>query len=455
MTLCPILAAHVAKASFDALPPVAAEAARRALVDTLAVAWGARGASGVAAGMAVASSAHQPATSTLWQTGTKSSPRAAAFANSVAAAALDFDSIHPGAAIHPDIVCVPVALSVGEMIGASGKDLLAAIAMGSDLICRLALSTRANSGWFYTSVYGPIVSAAITAKLLGASPETIADAMGLGYMNAAGTYQPVAERSPSKRALAAFAVDSGVLCGQLAVAGLSGPREWLDGPFGLYALYEKGDSFHVTHELGSVYRNAETNIKAYPSCQANHAPIDALLSLKSEMRVSKEDAESIEVVLSPYMNRLVGAPYEPGTNPQVAAQFSVQYSLACAMLYDRVGIAEISAAADGDPEVRSWAARVRVTVDQENRNNYCPATVKVKLRDGTELSRTASVLRGSVEAPLTDEQLKGKMAECLDAGGYEARPDRVEQVFDEIGRVDEAPEIGAWMTKVVRLVNTP
>lgn len=83
-------------------------------------------------------------TSTLWITGEKASGRAAAFCNSVAASAVDFDSVHIGAAVHPDIVNVPISLAIGESTRRSDKDALTAITLASDLLCRLALSSRAN-----------------------------------------------------------------------------------------------------------------------------------------------------------------------------------------------------------------------------------------------------------------------------------------------------------------------
>ncbi|MCI3953827.1 MAG: MmgE/PrpD family protein, partial [Burkholderiales bacterium] len=178
MAISTDIARHIARTSYEALPEAAILAAKRSIVDTLAVAWGARGA---ASPFSDAAAQDDAATaSTIWISGKKMSARAAAFVNSVAASALDFDSIHIGGAIHPDIVSVPVALAMSESADVSGKDALAAVALGSDLLCRFALSTRANSGWFYTSVYGAIVSAGMTAKLLGGSAHQIEGACGLG-----------------------------------------------------------------------------------------------------------------------------------------------------------------------------------------------------------------------------------------------------------------------------------
>jgi 2-methylcitrate dehydratase PrpD len=452
MTIERILAQHVAEVTFEALPPESVAAAKRSLVDTIAVAWGAARTPGMKEVERAALGDTGGGPSTVWHTRTRTSVRSAVFVNSVAAAALDYDGIYPAAAIHADIVAVPVALALGESLSASGRDVLCAIAVGGDLMCRLARATRANSGWFYTSIYGAIASAAMTARLLKPRPEVVAHAMGLGYMNSSGTYQPVAERSLSKRALAAFAAESGVLCGQLAAEGYFGPLEWLSGRYGLHALYEAGDTAAITEDLGKVYENAQISVKPYPSCQCNHAAIDALLALRAEHGLHAGNVAGIEAVISPYMSRLVGAPYAPGATPQVAAQFSIQYSLARALLDGGLCIAGIGEAAACDPKAAELASRVRVTVDPENQANYCPATVRVTLQDGTVLAREAKALRGSVDAPLTNDELVAKVSDCLTAGGYSGADANVERIVEALTNVDNEPTLAGFMARVAGML---
>lgn len=445
MAIATDIARHIACNSYETLPAAAIRAAKRSIVDTMAVAWGARGTADPRPFSDAATRNDAARISTIWISGAKSSARTAAFINSVASSTLDFDSVHIGGAVHPDIVSVPVALALSEATGVSGKVAVAAVALGCDLMCRFALSTRANSGWFYTSVYGSIVSAAITAKLLGGTADQIESACGLGFLRSSGTYQPVTERSSSKRALAALAVDAGILCGYLGMHGISGPRDWLEGRFGLQQMYERGDPSAVVEGLGCEYRNAEISIKPYPSCQANHAPVDAILALRRKTGVTADQVAWIEVVVSPYMNRLVGASYVPDDNPQVAAQFSVQYSLACALSRGRLGIEDIRERSATDPELVELASRVRVTVDERNSNNYCPATVRVILKDGSVFSETSVSLRGGAEHPLTDDELLGKLASCLEAGGYGADEQLPERVWKSVMDLDEERNVGIWM----------
>lgn len=447
-----LLAQHVAEATFNGLSPAAIASAKRSLIDTVVVALGARGAHGITESMHACATDQEQGASSIWHTGQGTSARSAAFVNSIAAAALDFDSIYPFAAVHPDIVVVPVAVALSESRSLSGEDLLCAIAVGGDLMCRLANGTTKNSGWFYTSVYGAITAAALTARLLNPSERSVAHAMGLGFLNASGTYQPVIERSLSKRALAAFSVDSGVLCGRMAAEGFAGPNDWLTGKHGIDGQYEACDITKISNDIGRVFENAQISVKPYPSCQCNHAALDSLLALRATHGLTKENVAEIEVFVSPYMNRLVGAPYSPGLIPQVAAQFSIQYSLARALFDGRLGIAEISDSAARDPQVISFVSRIRVTVAPDNQQNYCPATVRIRKVDGTLVEHTSTTLRGSADAPLDSAELATKVKDCLDAGGYGTTEAGAGEIVDMFMHIDRAENVNSVMKKLLNLL---
>lgn len=453
MTLSEVLARHVSAATFNELPRKAVDAAKRSLIDTLGVALAARGAPGTGEALALAKRESAAEVSTIWSTGTRTSPRLAAFINSVYAGALDYDSLHPATATHPDIVIVPVVLAVGESEKVTGKNALTAIVIGDDLLCRMASSTRANSGWFYTSLHGGIVSAAVTAKLLKARESGIADAMGLAFVNGAATQQPIAERNLSKRALAAFSAASGVFCGCLAAEGFKGPREIFEGGFGLYRMYEDGDATAVTKMLGQRFENVNIAVKPYPSCQGNHAAIDGLLKLQAEHQLKPSDVAQIQVRVSPYTHRLVGARFDPTDNPQVAAQFSMQYSIACAMLRGQFGIGEIQEDVVLDPEIGRLARRIIVNQDPQNGNNYVPVELLIRTTDGRLLTTKVETLRGSAEAPFSAEELREKFLGCLEASGRYLTNGEADSFMERIERLEQETDLCSLLAEIARLVS--
>lgn len=449
MTISQTLADFIFQTNYGDLPDVAIHAAKRSLVDTLAVSIAAHAAPGVREVLELAIGEGGRAASSIWTSEQRVPPRAAAFANSFIASALDFDSLHSMAVVHADIVIVPAAVAVAEDRGASGKDLLTAIAVGDDVLCRLGRSTQLNSGWFYTSVYGPIASAAVTAKLLGAEASRIAAAMGLASMSAGGTQQPAVERSMGKRMQGALAAAAGVSAGYLARSGMDGPREIIEGPFGLYAMHERGDAAAITQDLGVQFENSRISFKLYPSCQCNHAAIEGMLRLRQQHALSDENVRAVEVAVSPYMQRLVGAPFNPEGNPQVAAQFSLQYSIASVLRFGRLGVKEICADAVLDPRIAALVRRISVVVDPENRNNYAPVRLKVIRTDDKVIEHQVKTYRGSEELPLTDADLKEKLAMCIEAAGASHARAKADAVFDALINIEASRNVAAFFTNVL------
>ncbi|MBI3067985.1 MAG: MmgE/PrpD family protein [Betaproteobacteria bacterium] len=449
MTITDILAEFASGTSYRDVPEVALKTARRSLLDTIAVAIGAHGACGAREATDLAVEEGGNAASSLWAADRKVPPRTAVFVNSLMASALDFDSLHPDAVVHADLVTVPTAVAIAEARGASGQDLLAAIAIGDDLLCRLGRSTTLNSGWFYTSVYGPIAGAAVTAKLLGGSASRIAGAMGLGFLSSSGTQQTAVERSIGKRMHAAFAASAGALAGYLGARGLKGPREALEGRFGLYALYEKGRPEEITKDLGRHFENTNMAFKLYPSCQCNHAAIEGMLQLKREFDLEPGNVESVEVFVSAYMHRLVGAPFVPGDNPQVAAQFSIQYSIAGVLLFGGLGVREIGDSAVLDPRIRDIVSRVGVAVDGSNTGNYAPVRLKVVKGGGEVIERSVKTYRGNTDHPLSDADMKDKLAMCLEGAGLSVRARQIDSFFDAVMNVDQEPSVTAFVPSIL------
>ncbi len=120
---------------------------------------------------------------TVWASGGRTAPASdAAFANGTLAHGMDFDDTHTSATLHPGVVIVPTALAVGEREGVSGRDVIAAVAIGYEILARLGRaypSKFQHRGFHATSVLGIISATAITARLSGLDLETSVHATGI------------------------------------------------------------------------------------------------------------------------------------------------------------------------------------------------------------------------------------------------------------------------------------
>ena len=99
----------------------------------------------------------------------------AALLNGALGHSLDFDDTHADSSLHPSAPVVPAAFAVGEMAGASGRDVLTAIVAGYEVCCRLGNALDPTShyarGFHPTATAGTYGAAAAAAKLFGLSKD--------------------------------------------------------------------------------------------------------------------------------------------------------------------------------------------------------------------------------------------------------------------------------------------
>src|SRR5579863_6535348 len=120
-------------------------------------------------------------------------PAGAAFLNGALAHSLDFDDTHAAGSLHPGAPVIPAALAAGEMAGASGADVLAAIIAGYEVTCRVALALPAGEhydrGFHPTATCVAFGAAAAAARVFGLDADGVAGAMGTVLSQAAGSLQ--------------------------------------------------------------------------------------------------------------------------------------------------------------------------------------------------------------------------------------------------------------------------
>ena len=448
------LAQHVIATRWEDIPPAAVQSSRRLALDTLAVAWAGAAAPGVREAHDLLAEEGGRPESTVWAYGGKLPARTAAFINSAAAAALDYDGMRATerGSVHADSVVLPAALAVAEREHASGRDFLAALVLGNDVVTRLgAASALPHKGWYHTAIYGIYGAAAAAARLLKLDADATQHAFGIALSQTAATQLPNISHSLTKRFSSSFAAHAGVFSALLAARGITAPREAFEGKFGFYALYQPGDPAVLFADLGKTYPHVETAIKKYPSCACNHTAIDAAVHLVGAHDIAPADVAAVEVIISPYVDRLVGAPFVPGANPQVAAQFSVQYSVACAILRRRLSVADIEDDAVCEPAVGALARSVKVTVD-DARGNSRGATVRITSRRHGLLEKHVEHIPGSAASPLAAADLDRKFRECTQAGEFALGSARTAALVARIETIESVADMARCFEGIMKNV---
>lgn len=436
------IAHHAATTPYSAIPYDAIAAAKFFMLDTLAVAWAGSSAPGCceAYGLFVDEGGRKDATA--WAYGERLPLQAAAFINGMSSSALDYDALGRDSPVHVSVTVLPAALAVAERERASGRDFLAALIVGSDIMCRMgAAASHPHKGWSYTSVLGSFGAAAAASRLLQLDTVQTRHALGIAFLQSSGTQQFNIEPSLSKRMLSAFGARAGVYAALLAQRSLTAPSEVMEGKFGLYQLYQSGDPARLVEALGTRFDSVDLSIKKYPSCGCNHTAIEGTLQLVREHDLKPDDVQSIEVTVTPYIDRIVGGVYDPSGDAQVAAQFNIRYSIACALVRRKLGLAEIETPAARDPAILKHIDKISVKVNSALTSERGPVRVTTRTKAHGEVSCYVEHVPGSKEAPLSQEEVNQKARECFALGVRPLNTRQIETLTARISTIENIDDV--------------
>ncbi len=277
MDLIYSLADHVVKTSFEALPEEVVEKTKLFALDSLGLAIAGSRAPGVPQVAGLMAELGGKPESTVYYFGHRLTAMDAAMVNSMMIHALDFDDANEEAVLHPSCIQVPVAFAIAEQCHPiHGRDLITAMALGTDISCRLGLGLRSGTGFVRTGICGIYGAVATAAKLRNCTKDQIVNAMGIAFSQSAGNLQAVLDGALVKRMQPGFMARNGIFSVILAERGISGPEATMEGKYGFLELYKRGeiDRERITKDLGKVYEGGNVSAKPYPSGRFTHGPAE-------------------------------------------------------------------------------------------------------------------------------------------------------------------------------------
>lgn len=418
--------------TFEALPAPVVERARLAILDTLAAMVAGVSGEGVAGLSALYADWGGKPEATAISTGLKLPMGHAALLNGVAARAWDLDDVHEQNTCHINANIVPAVLAVAEARGGfDGKELIAAVAVGSEMVCRLSSAPRisfsetGSSMSYQCGFYGAALAA---ARLLGLSKEQTRHALGIAHARVAGNQQGYLAGAMTVRLMQGVAAEGGVLSALMAERGLTGSAEILEGRFGYYPVYHRGkyDRAALVDGLGGdLWLMLEPSIKPpYPCCKYTHGPIEATVEAVRFLDVEPEDIESIKVrVTNREVHDLVCQSRERKWSPQslTDAQFSLPFTVAHAAANRQVGLDTFQPAGLADARARALLPRVEAILDLEAQGEGrgvfpMPGVVTVKDRAGRIAERRVEFVKGHPKNPMSYDDVAGKFRLCASLG---------------------------------------
>jgi 2-methylcitrate dehydratase len=416
------LAEYACSLSYEDLSAEVGHEVKRRVIDSFGCALGAWNEEPCVIARKVASDFSATNGATIIGTGHQAPPDWAAFATGCCIRYFDYnDTYLSKEPAHPSDN-IAAALAVAESVGATGRELITAIALAYEVQCRFcdAASIRAR-GWDHPT-YGAFSTALAAARLMKLDPERTRHAVNIAGVNCAAFRQArVGELSHWKGVAFANAARHGVYAALLARAGMTGPAPIFEGQMGFekelgVSLGDVGEVFvkrpnEKNVNEGTAAMILKTSIKYWPAEYHSQSAIEAALFLRAQIgdpaqiqsvRIESHDA-SVDIIGS--------EPEKWKPETRETADHSLPYITAIALIDGEVTEKQFQPDRFTDPGIWKFLENVTVQRHEELTSLYAKAVaniVHVTLQDGRVLTKRVDYPLGNALNPLSDEQLEGK-----------------------------------------------
>lgn len=339
--------------------------------------------------------------------------------------------------VTPEVV--PPALAMAEGRGATGEDLLTALAIGMEVTVRIARAIDypafRRRGWHSPGVIGGFGGAAATGRILGLDAERLRWAFGLAGSQASGTFAQWG--TPTVKFHQAQAAVSGLIAATLASEGFRSAEEILTHPDGgIFTTYADGaDPDAVVADLGNQWELERISMRLWPTASLIQAVISGVFDLVQEHDLRPADVARMTIGLAESTYRMHG---EMGWEDSFRALLSARYC-AAVVLHDReCWLEQFEPERLRDPAVGKFAAeQIRVSVDESVPSTG--AVVAAELTDGRRLALRRDVPKGDADDPLTTDEVVAKFRRAAQGVIPEGDAERILELLlaiDQLPRLD-------------------
>jgi 2-methylcitrate dehydratase PrpD len=398
--------------------------AQRTLLNWVGCAIGASRHAAVEAALAALDELEPAAQATLLGRSERVDMASAALLNGISSHTFDFDDTHLKTIIHPGGPVASAALALAEQSGASGRQFLDAIVLGADVACRVGNAIypdHYDRGWHITGSTGMLGAAAACARVLGLDAQRTAMALGIAAS------QPVGVREQFGSMTKAFhvgaAARAGLTSALLAKHGYTASIRALEAPRGLLSTYsDKCDWSEVGDALGERFEIAFNSYKPFACGVVIHPCIDGCVQLRNAHSLRADHIERIELKVHPLVLELTGK-----RSPKIGLEgkFSVYHACAAGIIFGAAGEGEFSDAVVARPDVVALRERVQASADPSI--GEASADVTIACNDGRRLHLFVEHAVGSVQRPMSDDDLRRKFHGLVDPVLGAARAESVIQ----------------------------
>ena len=446
-----IIAAHLARVSYDDLPPPVIAATKAAILDTLGCLLAGTGTGEANAVAALVAERAGRASSTIFGRALKVPAESAVLANAAAIHQYDFDDTHDIAVCHPTSASLIPALALAEQFGGvTGKDLIAAVALANDVTSRVALAINGcltDYVWFRAPVVGAFGATAAACRVLRATAEQHANAFGLMLPMIGGTLSSLQHGGSNVRAIRdGLAYRNAVLAAELALRGVRGDRRVMEGPFGFYNAFFRGeyDRDKLIGGLGERYETANVSLKPWPAIRHLHRTLSCVADIMAKEKLRFDDVKHVNVHVG-RINLDRCRPVALGAIPALRMDLlgNLPFAVGAFILHRGIPLAVYRDTHLADQVIREGMPKVSWVQDAQMDGPWTfePALVEVTARSGETYQRERSVARGHPSDPMSTAEREAKFRDCAAAAARPLDEKRSAQVIAAVDALENLSDV--------------
>jgi 2-methylcitrate dehydratase PrpD len=351
----------------------------------------------------------------------------------------DIEPHHVGGILHAPAVAVPTSLAVAEKEGATGARFLEAMLLGVEVTCRVSYAINPtalyNRGFHPSAICGAFGAAAAAGHLFRLSVPKFGIALGLAMQQACGLLAWASDHTENSRPFnPGLAARNGTTAAYLASQGFGGPPDPFEGKYDVFTAFSgERHPEALLADWGKHFYLPEFAYKRYSSCSFTHPGLDALRELARRHQLQPADVQ--EIVL-----RFPKAGAHMIDNNELKSHCA-QYILPVGLVFGRVIIDDILQDRMRHPEVARLRAKTRLVADPELDRGWPEvyvSIVEVRTTDGRSLACRVDHAKGTMENPLTPEEIHAKYLSLATTVTSAAHAEQIAQI---VQRIDRTPDV--------------
>jgi 2-methylcitrate dehydratase PrpD len=443
------IANWIKNATIEAFPAAVVENAKLRMLDLLGVMIATRDDETVQAAKRASNITDPGSVAAAVASKDKLSITSAAFVNGVMASLMEFDDSYMPTAVHPSGLCNAVLFPECQMRRVSGRELIEASTIGSELMIRTSIVSPNHWHWFNsglhpTGLFSVFGATAALAKLRDLDEMETVAAFGHAGSMSAGLTASFEDGTSTKTLHVGLGAANGFRAVALAQQGILGPAKVFEGKFGWYRSHlqttDQRDYEHITTELpGEEWKVLEIASKLYPVAYTLMPHIEAAIALRNRHSIKPDDVTLIDAYLPEKTFKNLCEPREVKIRPVSTwhGRISLQHTIAEALVVGKMDKYAFANARINCPVINELASKVFHHADQNNNPEQCGAKIVVKLRNGDEHTHEIVDFPGTKNNPLRIEDYLSKFR--ANVGDVLAAP-IVEQTIDDflnLERIDD------------------